>query len=70
MKLDIKVDLKEIAKRTEGFTGAELKALATEAGYNAIRNNKTKISQKYFLDSIIKIKTGAKKYEPLSSSFS
>ena len=70
MKLDAKVDLKEIAKRTEGFTGAELKALATEAGYNAIRNNKTKISQKYFLDSIIKIKFEGKKYEPLSSSFS
>lgn len=70
MKLDSKVNLKEIAAKTLNFTGAELKALATEAGYGAIRNKKTKIMHKDLVDAIFKVKIEVKKYEPLSSSFS
>jgi proteasome regulatory subunit len=47
-----KLDLKEIANQTENFTGAELKALTTEAGYIAIRSNKKKVTQQNFLDAI------------------
>jgi transitional endoplasmic reticulum ATPase len=39
-----KVDLKEIAKKTEGFTGADLEALVREAAMNSLRENiKSKI---------------------------
>jgi proteasome regulatory subunit len=51
MKVEI-LDLKEIANQTENFTGAELKALTTEAGYIAIRGNKKKVTQQNFLDAI------------------
>jgi len=70
MKFDSKLNLKEVALKTDNFTGAELKALTTEAGYNAIRNKKSKITQKDILDSISKIKKESKNYEPMSSSFS
>jgi len=39
-----KVDLKEIAKKTEGFSGADLEALVREAAMNSLRENiKSKI---------------------------
>ena len=47
-----KLDLKEISNQTENFTGAELKALTTEAGYFAIRANKKKVTQQNFIDAI------------------
>jgi proteasome regulatory subunit len=47
-----KIDLKEIANQTENFTGAELKALTTEAGYSAIRENRKKVTQKDFMSAI------------------
>ncbi len=42
--LDDDVDLKAIARRTPGFTGADLEALCNEAALLAARRNKTKIS--------------------------
>jgi proteasome regulatory subunit len=51
MKTD-KLDLKEIANQTENFTGAELKALTTEAGYIAIRDSRNKVTQKDFIAAI------------------
>ncbi|MGM5484622.1 MAG: AAA family ATPase [Nanobdellota archaeon] len=47
MKLG-KLDMDKIAKKMEGFSGAEIKAACTEAGYFAIRDNKTTIKQQYF----------------------
>ncbi len=55
MPLD-KVDLKEIAEGTEGFTGADLENLVREAGMIAIRENAKKVSAHHFeraLKSII-----------------
>ncbi len=49
------VDTKELAIITEGFTGAEIKGVCTEAGLFAMRNNKEKISMKEFKEAINKI---------------
>lgn len=70
MKLESDVDLEKIAQKAQDFTGAELKALTTEAGYLAIRENRKKISQKDLLEAIEKVKEEESKYEMLSSSFS
>lgn len=56
MRTDKDLDLEEIAKKTPNFTGAELKALTTEAGYLAIKQKKDRISQKNFLSAIKIIK--------------
>lgn len=56
MKLEKKFNIDHIVNKMKGFSGAEIKATCTEAGYLAIRNNKFIISEKYFLDSIIKVK--------------
>jgi cell division protease FtsH len=47
--LDEGVDLKEIAERTPGFSGADLENVANEAALLAARRNKTKIFQEEFL---------------------
>ena len=38
------------------FSGAEIKAVCTEAGYFAIRANRTKILKEDFLNAIEKVK--------------
>jgi len=40
----------------KGFSGAEIRASCTEAGYFAIRDNRTTIKQKDFLRAIVKVK--------------
>lgn len=44
------VDLKELAKKTEGFSGADLAALVREAGMNALRQDleSKEVSSKHF----------------------
>jgi proteasome regulatory subunit len=56
MTLDKKMDMKKIMKKMDGFSGAEIKAVCTEAGYFAIRNNKTKITEEYLLDAVDKVR--------------
>ena len=48
------IDYKKLANLTEHFSGAEIKAVCTEAGYFAIRNKKTTVSQEDFLAAIQK----------------
>jgi proteasome regulatory subunit len=55
MKLD-KVNVDKLVELSEGFTGAEIKAMCTEAGYFAIRLNKTSVTQKDFVNAIQKIR--------------
>jgi len=55
MKLDSKIDLTELSALTEGFTGADIKAVCTEAGIFALRENKKKISLQHFNDAIQKL---------------
>lgn len=56
MKLEKKIPLKEIFKKMKGFSGAEIKASCTEAGYFAIRNNRYSITKKDLLKAINKVK--------------
>lgn len=52
------VNLKEIAERTPGFSGADLESLANEAAILAARRNKKEILQQEFLESIEKVLLG------------
>ncbi len=55
------VDLKVIAKRTSGFTGADLQNLLNEAALLAARNNKDKISNEDIDNSIDRVLVGIEK---------
>jgi len=55
MSLDEKVDLAEWADETDGFTGAELASLATEAGMFAIRDGRTDVTAADFADALEKV---------------
>jgi transitional endoplasmic reticulum ATPase len=49
MPLESDVNLAEIAKRTEGFSGADIEALCREAGMEAMREGKAdKVSKRHF----------------------
>jgi len=54
MKLK-KVDMNMIVEKTKGFSGAEIHAVCTEAGYFAIRSNRTVIVEKDFVSAISKV---------------
>ncbi|MFB6297196.1 MAG: proteasome-activating nucleotidase [Salinirussus sp.] len=55
MKLDDGVDMATLANETEGFSGAELASLATEAGMFAIRNGRTTVAMSDFEDALEKV---------------
>ncbi len=57
MSLHDDVDLEAIAETTEGFSGAELESLATEAGMYAIRDGRTDIQAGDFEDAQEKVST-------------
>jgi len=69
MPLDSEVDLEKVATETKNFSGAELKALTTEAGYLAIKENKKNIEQEHFIKAVKLVKEDEEKYEFLSSSY-
>ena len=58
MKLDNDVDLERMALLMVDFSGAEIKAVCTEAGYFAIRENRTKITKDDLLKAIDKVRRG------------
>ncbi len=66
MKLGNDVNLEELAKLTEGATGADIKAICTEAGYSAIRNNRRYVNRSDFLHAIAKVLRG--RYRPYGVS--
>jgi len=55
MKLGDDVDLWELAKLTENASGADIKAIVTEAGYFAIRNNRKVVTMDDFLNAVKKV---------------
>ena len=55
------VKLEEIAKKTEGFSGADLENLCREAGMMAIREGKEKVSAKHFEKALEIIKPSLSK---------
>ena len=56
--LALDVNLREIAERTPGFSGADLANLVNEAAILAARRNKKQVYQKEFLESIEKVLLG------------
>jgi proteasome regulatory subunit len=48
--------LATLANDTEGFSGAELASLATEAGMFAIRDDRTEVRMRDFEDALEKVK--------------
>ncbi len=55
------VNLREVAERTPGFSGADLANVVNEAAILAARENKTEINQSHFLESIEKVLLGPEK---------
>jgi proteasome regulatory subunit len=56
MNLGESVDIPTLASDTEGFTGAELASLATEAGMFAIRDGRSNIEMVDFEDALKKVR--------------
>ncbi len=48
MPLDKEVNLKDLAKLTEGYTGADIDNLVREAGMSAIRDESKKVTSRHF----------------------
>ncbi len=63
MKLADDVDLWQLAKLTEGATGADIKAIVMEAGYNAIRRGARVVELKDFMAAIDKVLRKRKRYQ-------
>ncbi|MBT3298573.1 AAA family ATPase [archaeon] len=56
-KMNLKrVKLKEISHQMDDFSGAEIRAVCTEAGYFAIREEREYVKQSDFLDAIEKVR--------------
>jgi proteasome regulatory subunit len=66
MNLADDVDLEAIADETEGFSGAELESLATEAGMFAIRDGRTEIRGVDFEDAHKKVSTDEAPGKPIA----
>ena len=56
MSLSKSVDIEKFIKKMKDFSGAEIKAMCTEAGYFAIRANRKHILLKDFIGAIAKVK--------------
>lgn len=69
MTLDKKINIEALLKRMKGFSGAEVKAVCTEAGYFAIRNNRTKVIQRDFISAINKIRVEEDEGEDFTHMF-
>lgn len=55
MNLDNGVNLEDIAARSEGATGADIKAICTESGMFAIRDNRDIVTMQDFEKAILKV---------------
>ncbi|MCD6110960.1 MAG: proteasome-activating nucleotidase [Thermoplasmata archaeon] len=56
MNLSRDVNMERLVHLTDGFSGADIKALCTEAGMMAIRRRRYKVRMKDFQDAVLKIK--------------
>ncbi|MBR9693022.1 AAA family ATPase [Candidatus Woesearchaeota archaeon] len=56
MKIEKKADIKKILHKMDDFSGAEVKAVVTEAGYFAIRANRTLVKEADFFKAVIKVR--------------
>lgn len=56
MTFDPRIKEEAICKKLEGLSGAEIRAVCTEAGYFAIRKNRVRVLERDFLSAIDKVK--------------
>ncbi|MFQ3319748.1 MAG: proteasome regulatory subunit [Natronomonas sp.] len=66
MNLAADIDLAEIAEETDGFSGAELESLTTEAGMFAIRDGRTEVEKADFDDALEKVSTDEAAGKPIA----
>ena len=60
MPLAEDLNVSKLIKRMENFSGAEIRAVCTEAGYFAIRDSKDIVTQDYFYEAIKKVENEEK----------
>jgi cell division protease FtsH len=65
LKMDETVNIKEIARSTPGFVGADLANIANEAALLAVRAGRTRVAQKDFEEAIEKVVAGLSKKNKL-----
>lgn len=56
MTLEKRINIDNLLKKMDGFSGAEVKAVVTEAGYFAIRKNRSVVKEVDFFKAISKVK--------------
>ena len=61
MTVDENVNWEELARSTDEFGGAQLKAVCVEAGMIALRSGMSKVTHEHFVDAIAEVQ--AKKKE-------
>lgn len=64
MTLDVDVDLKDISSQAKDASGADLKAICTEAGMFAIRDEQYSVSKEHFKQAIEKVLNKTNKNNP------
>jgi proteasome regulatory subunit len=69
MTLNKKINLDKVLKKMEQFSGAEIKAVCTEAGYFAIRNKRTEIKEADLFSAIEKVQQKEKMDETYLKMF-
>ena len=55
------VNFEELAKGTQDFNGAQLKAVCVEAGMEALRRNATELTHEDFMQGILVVQDKKKK---------
>lgn len=65
MKVDPNVNWSELARSTDEFGGAMLKAVCVEAGMIALRMGKNKISHEHYVDAIAEVQSKKKEVSRL-----
>ncbi len=56
MPLEKEINFDLISSESEGFSGAEISAMCTEAGYFALREDRDKINEKDFLNGVKRVR--------------
>ena len=69
MSMHRNVKLDALLKKMKGFSGAEIKAVCTEAGYYAIRSKRTRVNHHDFLCAIDKIRNEEAESDEFSQMF-
>ena len=55
MSISRDIDISQLAEKTDGCTGADIKAICTEAGMFAIREDRDKVLAEDFIKAIDKV---------------